>query len=106
MSQKMPLLSRVLGTAAFASVIVVLLMSYQWGLRNPISNDTSDPASPEMISPPPLTEASTSGMVFASAELVDVAARLAATQRPFAARCLTDRAPEAVDGRRFSPGTS
>jgi hypothetical protein len=31
MSQKMPLLSRVLGTAAFASVIVVLLMSYQWG---------------------------------------------------------------------------
>ena len=31
MSQKMPLLSRVVGTAAFASVIVVLLMSYQWG---------------------------------------------------------------------------
>jgi hypothetical protein len=31
MSQNMPLLSRVLGTAALASVIVVLLMSYQWG---------------------------------------------------------------------------
>ena len=51
---------RVLGTAALASVIVVLLMSYQMGPRNRISNDTSDPASPEMISPPPLTEASTS----------------------------------------------
>jgi pimeloyl-ACP methyl ester carboxylesterase len=36
------------------------------------------------------------GTVFASAEPVDVAARLAATQRPFAARSLTDRAPEAV----------
>ena len=35
-------------------------------------------------------------MVFASAEPADVAARLAATQRPFAERCLTDRAPEAV----------
>jgi hypothetical protein len=31
MSQNMPLLSRVLGTAALTSVIVVLLMSYQWG---------------------------------------------------------------------------
>ena len=31
MSQNMPLLSRVLGTAAFASVTVVLLMGYQWG---------------------------------------------------------------------------
>jgi hypothetical protein len=31
MSQNMRLLNRVLGTAAFASVIVVLLMSYQWG---------------------------------------------------------------------------
>ena len=31
MSQNIPLLSRVLGTAALASVIVVLLMSYQWG---------------------------------------------------------------------------
>jgi hypothetical protein len=31
MSQNMPLLNRVLGTAALASVIVVLLMSYQWG---------------------------------------------------------------------------
>ena len=31
MSQNMPLLSRVLGTAALASVIVFLLMSYQWG---------------------------------------------------------------------------
>jgi pimeloyl-ACP methyl ester carboxylesterase len=36
------------------------------------------------------------GTVFASAEPADVTARLAATQRPFAARCLTDRAPEAV----------
>ena len=31
MSQNMPLLSRVLGTAALASVTVVLLMGYQWG---------------------------------------------------------------------------
>jgi pimeloyl-ACP methyl ester carboxylesterase len=36
------------------------------------------------------------GAVFASAEPPDVAARLAATQRPFAARCLTDKTPEAV----------
>ena len=36
------------------------------------------------------------GTVFASAEPADVAARLAVTQRPFAARCLTDKAPEAV----------
>ncbi len=36
------------------------------------------------------------GTVFASAEPADVAARLAATQRPFAARCLTDRAPKVV----------
>jgi pimeloyl-ACP methyl ester carboxylesterase len=36
------------------------------------------------------------GTIFASAEPADVAARLAATQRPFAARCLTDKAPEAV----------
>lgn len=36
------------------------------------------------------------GTVFASAEPADVAARLAATQRPFASRCLTDKAPEAV----------
>jgi pimeloyl-ACP methyl ester carboxylesterase len=36
------------------------------------------------------------GTVFASAEPADVAARLAATQRPFAARCLTDKAPKAV----------
>ena len=36
------------------------------------------------------------GTVFASAEPADVAARLAATQRPLAARCSTDRAPEAV----------
>jgi hypothetical protein len=34
------------------------------------------------------------GSVFASAEPPDVAARLAATQRPFAARCLTDKAPQ------------
>jgi pimeloyl-ACP methyl ester carboxylesterase len=33
------------------------------------------------------------GAVFASAEAPEVAARLAATQRPFAARCLTDKAP-------------
>jgi hypothetical protein len=31
MSQDMPVLSRVVGTAALASVIVVLLMGYQWG---------------------------------------------------------------------------
>jgi hypothetical protein len=31
MSQNMPLLSRILGTAALTSVIVILLMSYQWG---------------------------------------------------------------------------
>ncbi len=36
------------------------------------------------------------GAVFASAEPADVAARLAATQRPLAARCLTDKTPEAV----------
>ena len=36
------------------------------------------------------------GTVFASAEPTDVAARLAATQRPLAARCTTDRAPGAV----------
>ena len=35
------------------------------------------------------------GAVFASAESQEVAARLAATQRPFAARCLTDKAPAA-----------
>jgi hypothetical protein len=31
MSQNMPSLNRVLATAALASVIVALLMSYQWG---------------------------------------------------------------------------
>lgn len=36
------------------------------------------------------------GPVFASAESPEVAARLAATQRPLAARCLTDKAPAAV----------
>ena len=36
------------------------------------------------------------GAVFASAESPEVAARLAATQRPFAARCFTDKAPAAV----------
>ena len=36
------------------------------------------------------------GLVFASAEPPDVAARLAATQRPFAATCLTDKAPSAI----------
>ena len=36
------------------------------------------------------------GAVFASAESPEVAARLAATQRPFAARCLTDKAPAAI----------
>jgi pimeloyl-ACP methyl ester carboxylesterase len=36
------------------------------------------------------------GVVFASAESPEVAARLAATQRPFAARCLTDKAPVAI----------
>ena len=36
------------------------------------------------------------GVVFASAEPADVAARLAATQRPFTLRCFTDKAPDAV----------
>jgi pimeloyl-ACP methyl ester carboxylesterase len=36
------------------------------------------------------------GPVFASAESPEVAARLAATQRPFAARCMTDKAPAAI----------
>ena len=36
------------------------------------------------------------GLVFASAESPEVAARLAVTQRPFAARCLTDKAPSAI----------
>ena len=36
------------------------------------------------------------GAIFASAESPEVAARLAATQRPFAARCLTDKAPAAI----------
>jgi pimeloyl-ACP methyl ester carboxylesterase len=36
------------------------------------------------------------GVVFASAEAPEVAARLAPTQRPFAARCLTDKAPAAI----------
>jgi pimeloyl-ACP methyl ester carboxylesterase len=36
------------------------------------------------------------GLVFASAESPEVAARLAITQRPFAARCLTDKAPSAI----------
>jgi hypothetical protein len=31
MSQNMPSLNRVLATAALASVVIVLLMSYQWG---------------------------------------------------------------------------
>jgi pimeloyl-ACP methyl ester carboxylesterase len=36
------------------------------------------------------------GLVFASAESANVAARLAATQRPFTVRAFTDKAPEAV----------
>lgn len=36
------------------------------------------------------------GTIFASAETPEIAARLAATQRPFAARCLTDKAPAAL----------
>jgi pimeloyl-ACP methyl ester carboxylesterase len=36
------------------------------------------------------------GVIFASAESPEVAARLASTQRPFAARCLTDKAPAAI----------
>jgi pimeloyl-ACP methyl ester carboxylesterase len=36
------------------------------------------------------------GAVFASAESPEIAARLAATQRPFAARSLTDKAPTAI----------
>jgi hypothetical protein len=37
MSQNMPLLSRVLGTAALTRVIVVLLMSYQWAVQPSLS---------------------------------------------------------------------
>jgi pimeloyl-ACP methyl ester carboxylesterase len=44
------------------------------------------------------------GAVFASAESPGVAARLAATQRPFAARCLTDKTQSA--GRRSLLGSS
>src|SRR5262249_14378241 len=36
------------------------------------------------------------GAIFASAESPEFAARLAATQRPFAARCLKDKAPAAI----------
>ena len=36
------------------------------------------------------------GAVFSSAEPADVSARLAASQRPFAARCLTDITPDAI----------
>jgi pimeloyl-ACP methyl ester carboxylesterase len=36
------------------------------------------------------------GVVFASSESPQVAARLAVTQRPFATRCLTDKAPTAI----------
>jgi pimeloyl-ACP methyl ester carboxylesterase len=36
------------------------------------------------------------GPVFASGEPADVAARLAATQRPFTLQCFTDKAPDAV----------
>lgn len=36
------------------------------------------------------------GLVFASAERPDVAARLAATQRPFSAQAFTDKAPAAI----------
>ena len=36
------------------------------------------------------------GAIFASAKSPEVAARLAATQRPLAARCLTDKAPPAI----------
>jgi pimeloyl-ACP methyl ester carboxylesterase len=36
------------------------------------------------------------GAIFASSESPEVAARLAATQRPFARRCLTDKASAAI----------
>jgi pimeloyl-ACP methyl ester carboxylesterase len=42
------------------------------------------------------------GVVFASAEPADVAARLAVTQRPIAARCFSDKAP-AAEGWKTIP---
>jgi pimeloyl-ACP methyl ester carboxylesterase len=42
------------------------------------------------------TNAKYSGAIFASVESPGVAARLVATQQPFAARCLTDKAPAAI----------
>ena len=48
MSQNTPLLSRVLGTAALASVIVVLLMA-PMGPHSRAFHDTSDAASREVI---------------------------------------------------------
>ncbi len=50
MPQNMPSLNRVLGTAALASVIVALLMSYQWRRPGRASHGASDTASCEMIS--------------------------------------------------------
>ena len=50
MSQNMPLLSRVLGTAALASVIITLLMSYQWSGAAEPPTAKGHTTSPKMIS--------------------------------------------------------
>jgi hypothetical protein len=50
MSQNMPLLGRVLGTAALASVIMTLLMSYQWSRAAEPPTAKGHTTSPKMIS--------------------------------------------------------
>ena len=47
---EMPLLGRVLGTAALASVIMTLLMSYQWSGAAEPSTAKGHTTSPKMIS--------------------------------------------------------
>jgi pimeloyl-ACP methyl ester carboxylesterase len=54
-------------------------------LPTPVANDVDLYVNPKYF-----------GAVFASAEPPDVAARLAATQRPFASRAFTDKAPSAI----------
>lgn len=49
MSLKMPLLGRFLSTAALASVIGGLLLSYQWGQAAAPATVRVAPASPEMM---------------------------------------------------------
>ena len=50
MSQDMPTLNRVLATAALASVIVAMLMSYQWGRAAELPIGKVIRLQPEMIS--------------------------------------------------------